>query len=82
VTQTQEQSIVASPIDKQLQPHRRAPAACNDNSEGGSYCPHCNKPAITPVASEYCGDGLIHHRWLCAACGHDWVIATRVPSYW
>jgi len=67
-------------IQKQFEPPRHAPAACNDNFERGNYCPRCDKATIAPTASEYHGDGLIHHRWLCAACGRDWMTATRLPS--
>jgi small subunit ribosomal protein S21 len=56
------------------------PLARNDNSGSGRHCPRCNKEAIAPISSEYNGPGLVLHRWLCAACGHDWVTKSHVPS--
>jgi hypothetical protein len=57
------------------------PIPRNDNAAGGGHCPACDKLGpIAPVVSEYRGNGLIHHHWLCKACGHEWVTAQTVAS--
>jgi hypothetical protein len=30
------------------------------------------------MASEYCGNGLVHRHWLCRVCGHEWVTVLHV----
>jgi hypothetical protein len=68
--------------------HRRSgtkpdpqPRANNDQTAGGRQCPACDISAsIAPAASEYRGEGLIHHHWLCKACGHRWTTAVHLPA--
>lgn len=56
------------------------PTAVNDNDTGAGRCPVCNGPAsIAPTASDYRGKGIIHHHWLCRACGHKWITVLHVP---
>jgi transposase-like protein len=51
----------------------------NDNNVGAGRCPVCNAPgSIAPRASEYRGKGVIHHRWLCRTCGHEWITVLHV----
>jgi hypothetical protein len=51
----------------------------NDDAEGGGRCPACRGPAsIAPTASTYRGQGIIHHHWLCRACGHNWITVLHV----
>jgi hypothetical protein len=35
---------------------------------------------IAAISSEYSGPRLVLYRWLCAACGQDWVTKSHVPS--
>jgi hypothetical protein len=60
---------------------RPRPTPCNDNAAGGAQCPACDKLGpIAPIVSEYRGNGLIHHHWLCKACGHEWLTAQTVAT--
>jgi transposase-like protein len=53
--------------------------AQNDNHAGDGLCPVCKGYAsIAPMASEYCGNGLVHRHWLCRVCGHEWVTVLHV----
>jgi transposase-like protein len=55
------------------------PVAVNDNVEGTGRCPACNGQAsIAPIASKYRGQGVVHHHWLCQACGHEWITVLHV----
>jgi len=57
------------------------PVPRNDNLGGDRRCPACHRPAsIAPASSEYRGRGLVHHRWLCGACGHEWITVQHVPA--
>jgi hypothetical protein len=57
------------------------PHAGHDDRADGGQCPACNAAApIAPAASEYRGEGLIHHHWRCRACGHRWTTALHVPA--
>ena len=57
------------------------PIPRNDNAAGGGHCPACDKLGpIAPIVSEYRGDGLIHHHWLCIARSHEWVTAQTVAT--
>lgn len=59
----------------------RTPMARNDNNAGAGHCPSCDAAVmIAPVASEYCGKGILHHYWLCGVCGHEWITVARVPE--
>ncbi len=59
----------------------RLPHAMNDNHVGTGRCPVCHGAAeVALTLNEYCGDGLIHHRWHCRACGHDWVTVLHVSA--
>jgi hypothetical protein len=75
---------IAREIDRRWQ--RRSsdfssPQPNNDNHAGDGRCPLCNVPAsIAAIASEHRGNGLIHHRWLCHVCGHEWVTALQVSE--
>ena len=56
------------------------PTAGNDNVAGGGHCPSCEAPGlIAPAASQYRGNGLIHHNWLCRSCGHEWTTKAHIP---
>jgi hypothetical protein len=56
-----------------------SPRPNNDNHAGGGRCPACNVPAsIAPTASEYRGQGFIHHHWMCHSCGHEWITVHQV----
>jgi hypothetical protein len=61
---------------------RRSPlwgVPLNDNTPAGGRCPACGAYApLRPSSVEYRGDGLIHHRWSCQPCGHQWVTVLRV----
>jgi hypothetical protein len=58
-----------------------APVPGNLQDAAAAACPECNQPAsIAPISSEYRGKGIIHHRWACRACGHEWVTAVHVPA--
>jgi small subunit ribosomal protein S21 len=72
------QFFVANQTANPFRPRGRAPLACNDNS--GRHCPQCNKEVIAAVSSDYRGAGLVLYSWLCAACGHDWVTKSHLPS--
>lgn len=57
------------------------PAPRSDNDAGGGRCAACSaQTSIAPMASEYCGNGVIHHHWLCHACGHQWIAVVHVPA--
>ena len=48
---------------------------------GAGRCQKCNQPpSIAPTSSEYRGKGIVHHRWLCRACGHEWITVVHVPT--
>jgi hypothetical protein len=48
---------------------------------GGERCPACTaQTTIAPIISEYRGNGVIHHHWLCRACGHRWVTVIHVAE--
>ena len=54
----------------------------NENDAETGRCPEFNQPAsIAPASSEYCDKGIIHHRWLCRACGHEWINVVHVPTW-
>jgi hypothetical protein len=72
---------IARDIERRWQ--RRSSAAIplvprNENDAGTGCCPECNQPAsIAPASSEYRDKGIIHHRWLCRACSHEWITVVR-----
>jgi hypothetical protein len=74
---TQNQTFLAFSTDRRST-RRRGMSACNDNSGGGGYCPLCHQATTAPIASDYRGQGTVHHRWLCAGCGHNWVTSSHV----
>ncbi len=55
------------------------PQPLNDNAQGGGCCPVCNGPAsVAPASSEYRGNGIIRHHWLCGVCSYRWFTVLRV----
>jgi hypothetical protein len=51
----------------------------NDNNAGNGRCPSCHGlTSFAPASSEYRGAGIIHHHWLCRACGHEWITVLHV----
>ncbi len=34
-------------------------------------CPGCQETLVSPIASEYVGEGRVQHHWSCDACGHE-----------
>jgi hypothetical protein len=78
-------SHLAQKVERRWQ-HRASasplpPIPRNGNAAGRGHCPACEKPGpIAPIVSEYRGDGLIHHHWLCNLCSHEWVTAQTVAT--
>ena len=70
---------IAREIDRRWQRRSNiAPVPSTNNENRGRCCPLCNMSAsIAPAASEHRGKELIHDRWLCLSCGHDWITAHR-----
>jgi hypothetical protein len=61
-----------------MHPDSLPDAGNNDHTDSGQ-CPACiTSASIAPSASEYRGEGLIHHHWL--ACGHRWITAVHLPA--
>jgi len=55
------------------------PGDDDDNNDAGPGCPVCRGPAlIAPTASEHRGHRVIHHPWLCRACGPQWTTVLHV----
>ena len=42
-------------------------------------CPNCLETQITPLASEYVGEGRIRHFWACDGCGHEFQTSIEFP---
>jgi hypothetical protein len=34
-------------------------------------CPGCRETLVSPIASEYVGEGRVQHYWSCDACGQE-----------
>jgi len=59
--------------------NRSTPDTHDNKYDVGGHCQSCHKLGpIAPVASEYRGDGVIHHYWRCNACSHEWMTAQAV----
>jgi hypothetical protein len=77
------QTSMARDIERRWRPalNFTAPVPRNDNQAGSGHCPSCHAAGLlAPAASEYRGNGLIHHHWLCRCCGHEWVSVLHVSS--
>jgi hypothetical protein len=74
---------IARDIERRWQLRSSSPIglALKHDDAGKGHCPDCNEQAcIAPMSSEYRGKGIIHHHWLCNACGHQWVTVVQVPK--
>jgi hypothetical protein len=52
--------------------HVQAPTPLACFSSNCPRCPSCHHPAIAPVVSTYCREGLVENEWVCSACGFEW----------
>lgn len=41
-------------------------------------CPGCQEILVSPIASEYVGEGRVQHHWACDACGHEFQTAIKL----
>jgi hypothetical protein len=72
---------IARDIQRRWQRRFDATTPVLKDDAGGGRCPKCNRSAsIAPTSSEYRGQGIIHHRWSCRGCGHEWATVVHVPN--
>src|SRR5215831_9039355 len=72
---------IARDIERRWQRRSSAALPVLKNGAGAGPRPKCNQPtSIAPTSSEYRGKGIIHHRWLCRACGDEWITVAHVPT--
>jgi ribosomal protein S27AE len=43
-------------------------------------CPRCGDTMFAATATEYFGQGRIHHSWSCEICQHEFQTAVEMPS--
>lgn len=44
-------------------------------------CPHCGDTMFAATATEYAGNGRIHHSWSCESCQHEFRTAVEMPLH-
>ncbi len=44
-------------------------------------CPSCGDTLFAATATEYFGEGLMHHSWSCEICQHEFQTAVEMPAH-